>query len=100
MPETNTITFVVQENEWRSYRGKKSTYLCRREVCGGVSPQTISISAADFKTSEGIALTNWSQLDQLGICAQHEERERGKRPESAKWNGDIPQFHRLEWVMP
>ena len=98
MPKTNAITFVVQENEWRSYRGKKATYTCRREITGAASPQTLSLSAADFTTSDGIALANWSQLDQLGICAQHEERERGKQP--AKWNGGFPQFHRVEWQMP
>jgi dienelactone hydrolase len=99
MPETNTITIVMQENEWRSYRGKKATYTCRREINGAVSPQTLSLSAADFKTGDGVTLKNWSQLDQLGICAQHEERERGKQPEPAKWMGDMPTFYRLEWQM-
>jgi dienelactone hydrolase len=99
LPETNTITFVVQENEWRSYRGKKMTYICRREVSGAAGPQTISLSAADFKTGEGVTLKNWSQLDQLGLCAQFEERERGKQPQPAKWMGDMPTFHRLEWQM-
>ena len=98
LPETNTITFVAQENEWRSYRGKKMTYICRREVSGAAGPQTISLSPYDFKTGDGAALKNWSQLDQLGLCAQHEER--GKSPESAKWAGDFPQFHRVEWRMP
>lgn len=100
MPETNTITIVMQENEWRSYRGKKATYTCRREITGAASPQTLSLSAADFKTGDGATLKNWSQLDQLGICAQHEERERGKQPEPAKWMGDMPKFHRLEWQTP
>lgn len=97
MPETNTITIVLQENEWRSYRGKKVTYTCRREITGDEKPQTLSLSAADFTTSDGIALANWSQLDQLGICAQHEER--GKQREAVKWLGDMPTFHRLEWQM-
>jgi hypothetical protein len=97
MPESNTITIVLQENEWRSYRGKKVTYTCRREITGDAKPQTLSLSAADFTTSDGIALANWSQLDQLGICAQHEER--GKQPEPVKWLGDMPTFHRLEWQM-
>ncbi len=99
LPETNTLTIVVQENEWRSYRGKKTTYVCRREV-SGAGPQTISLSPADFKTGDGATLKDWSQIDQLGLCAQFEERERGSRPEPAKWMGDIPKFHRLEWQLP
>ncbi len=100
MPETNTITFVVQENEWRSYRGKKATYTCRREVSGGAKPQTLSLSPADFKTNDGTALANWDQIDQLGICAQFEDGAGGQRSAPAKWNGDFPQFRRVEWVMP
>ncbi len=99
MPETNTITIVLQENEWRSYRGKKVTYTCRREITGDAKPQTLSLAVADFKTGDGATLKNWSQLDQLGLCAQFEERERGKQPQPAKWMGDMPAFHRLEWQM-
>lgn len=100
MPETNKITIVLQENEWRSYRGKKATYTCRREVSGGAKPQTLSLSPADFKTNDGTALANWDQIDQLGICAQFEDGAGGQRSAPAKWNGDFPQFRRVEWVMP
>lgn len=100
LPETNTITLVMQENEWRSYRGKRATYICRRDISGDAKPQAVSLSPADFKTSDGTTLVNWNQIDQLGLCAQFEDRQPGKRPEPAKWNGDFPEFHRVEWQMP
>lgn len=100
MPETNTITLVLQQNEWRSYRGKKATYICRREVSGAAEPQTLTLSPADFKTSDGEALANWNQIDQLGLCAQFEDRQPGKRSQPANWKGEIPTFHRAEWQMP
>ncbi|MCB1275732.1 dienelactone hydrolase family protein, partial [Prosthecobacter sp.] len=97
MPETNTITIVLQENEWRSYRGKRMTYICRREVPGAAAPQTLALSPADFKTSDGVALANWSQIDQLGLCAQFEDRQQGQRTQPANWKGPAPEFLRVAW---
>lgn len=100
LPETNTLTVVLSQNEWRSYRGKKATYVCRREVSGSTAPQTISLSLADFKTSDGLVLESWEQLDQLALCARFEESQTEKRPEPVLWKGEIPTFHRLEWRLP
>jgi dienelactone hydrolase len=98
MPEANTISIVAIENEWRSYRGKKRTFVCQYAVSANTKPQTIELSPSDFKDSEGQALNAWSQLDQLGLCAHFEQDERGPRSETAKWNGDLPSFHRLEYA--
>jgi hypothetical protein len=63
-------------------------------------PQTITLSVGDFKSADGQPLKNWSQLDQLGLCARYEERVRGQRPRPAQWKGDFPQFLRIEWATP
>ncbi len=69
MPEANTLSIVAIENEWRSYRGKKRTFVCQYAVSANTKPQTIVLSPSDFKDSEGQTLNAWSQLDQLGLCA-------------------------------
>jgi hypothetical protein len=97
MPGDNQISIVVVENEWRSYRGQKKTFVCHRAISADTKPQTITLTVADFKDSDGNALSSWSELDQLGLCAYFEETERGQRPKPAGWNGDLPQFHRVEW---
>lgn len=97
MPEANTISIVVIENEWRSYRGKKRTFVCRHPIPADQNAQTITLRMADFKDSEGAVLSRWSQLDQLGLCAHFEEVKRGDRPQPPQWKGDFPQFHRIEW---
>lgn len=97
MPEANTISIVAIENEWRSYRGQKKTFVCQYAVSADAKPQTILLAPVDFKDSEGQSLATWSQLDQLGLCAMFQQSERGKRPKPANWNGELPEFHRLEW---
>ncbi len=96
--ETNRLSIVVIENEWRSYRGTRAAYLCERQIQGDSEPQTLTLSPADFVSADGTPLSNWSQIDQLGLCARYEERERGQRPQGANWKGDLPTFHRVEWT--
>ena len=57
------------------------------------------LEASDFLNAEDeMPLKDWSQLDQLGLCARYEEnRERGQRPEPANWKGEIPEFRQIEW---
>lgn len=100
MPADNQISIVVVENEWRSYRGQKKTFVCHRTILADTKPQIITLTVADFKDSDGNALSSWSELDQLGLCAYFEETERGQRPKPAEWNGDFPEFHRIEWQNP
>lgn len=98
MPETNRISLVLVENEWRNYRGKKRTFVCDREIAGDAKPLTVSFSLGDFRDTEGNAPTSWSQLDQFGLCAKYQERERGESPQPASWKGDFPVFLRIEWI--
>jgi hypothetical protein len=100
MPETNSISLVVVENEWRSYRGKRNTYACRREVKGNPGPQTLVFSAADFRSAEGVPLENWRQADQLGLCAHYVVDKEKERAPAPSWKGDFPTFHLVEWQVP
>lgn len=98
LPKTNRLTFVVVENEWRSYRGPKRTYVCLREIAGSEEPQTVRLQASDFRDATGNALRHWREVDQFGICAHYEERERGTALRSdVAWSGGPPQFRRLQW---
>jgi hypothetical protein len=96
MPQTNRITLLVVENEWRGERGRRRTFLCTREVPGGADPQTLSFSSGDFvPTNEKDGpLESWAQLDVLGICGFHSEERPARQP---VWNGPPPQFKRIEW---
>lgn len=93
MPETNQLTFVVIENEWRRYRGKKRTFVCEREIAGSTEPRTLDLTLTDFRDEAGESPLNWSQLDQFGICAHFGESDVPASP----WKGLAPVFRRLEW---
>jgi hypothetical protein len=95
MPKTNRIAIVLQQNEWRSYRGQKKTFSCEREIPGADADQTIVLEAKDFSSPDG-ALTSWDQLDQLGICAHYEPRGAPKK-EIPLWKGPAPEFLKLAW---
>ncbi len=100
MPESNRMSFVFIQNEWRSYRGKKRTFICDREITGSTEAQSVTLTAADFKDDQNQSPENWQQMDQLGICRQFEERERGERAKPGAWKGELPIFQRLEWIAP
>ena len=69
------MTFVVIENEWRSYRGPKKVFVREREIAGSATPQAVALTVADFKDTSGNSPMNWRQIDQFGICASYEQRE-------------------------
>lgn len=96
MPQSNRITFVAVENEWRSSRGPRRTFTCTREIPGGPEPQTILLTPADFvPVDEKLGgLTSWRQLDLLGICGHHADARPARPPE---WHGPPPKFVRVEW---
>ncbi len=98
--QANTLIVVATENEWRNYRGTRNTFVCRKPLPANPKPHTITLSAADFKDSAGKALSNWSQLDLLGFCAQFTLKDDVNKSESDKWKGQIPEFQRLEWGAP
>lgn len=96
LSENNRIAFVAIENEWRSYRGPRRTFVCEKEIPGAAQEQTVVLDVADFKnTVDGSSLVSWSELDQLGICAHYSER--GGGTSSTRWRGPAPTFARLAW---
>lgn len=100
LPQTNRISFVLTQNEWRSYRGPKQVFTCHREIQGQPQSHTVTFTITDFKNAEGQSPANWQQIDQLGLCARHEERVRGQSTQPASWNGEMPVFERVTWRMP
>lgn len=96
MAETNRLTVVVIENEWRNDRGPRRTYVCEREIPGGASEQSVVLSLADLVSDKG-ALTSWRHVDQFGICAHFAERGQRTSP-PGQWAGPAPEWVRLEWV--
>lgn len=95
MPKTNTLSFVVIENEWRSYRGQRKTFVCDREITGSDGEQTILLEAKDFVSESG-ALKSWDGVDQFAIC--HHFAERGTTAtRKPSWTGPAPTLVRLEW---
>jgi hypothetical protein len=96
MPKTNHLSFVVQQNEWRSYRGKKDTFVCEREINGADAEQSVTLELNDLVSSDG-PLKSWTDVDQFGICAHFTEKgNAAKAP--PQWNGPAPTFVRLEWI--
>lgn len=95
MPETNRLNFVIIENEWRSYRGPRKTFVCEREITGSDSEQRIFLQASDFVSAEGV-LKNWKEVDQFGVCAHFTERG-GAASRRPGWNGPAPSFIKLQW---
>lgn len=96
MPQTNRIAIVLQQNEWRSYRGQRKTFVCQREIPGSDTEQTLVLETKDF-SSPNAALTGWDQLDQIGICAHYEPQGTPKTDVSL-WNGAALTLLRVEWV--
>ena len=95
MPTTNTLSFVVIENEWRSYRGPRKTFVCERGITGSDAEQTIILEAKDFVSDSG-PLKSWDGVDQFAICRHFAERgtTATRKP---SWTGPAPTFVRLEW---
>ena len=95
MPMTNTLTFVVIENEWRSYRGPRKTFVCEREITGSDAEQSLVLEAKDFIASQGV-LQTWGSVDQFAIC--HHFAETGATTtRKPVWTGPAPTLVRLEW---
>lgn len=93
MPQANPYHFVLQQNEWRSHRGPRRTFVCTREIPGEEAPQTITLSLTDFTSDHG-SPTSWAELDQVGLCASFQSGDEKART----WQGPAPEFLRLEWV--
>jgi hypothetical protein len=96
MPQTNSIAIVLMQNEWRSYRGPRQTFVCQREIKGNTAAQTLILDAKDFTSAHG-TLTSWAQIDQLGICA-YDHSQGGPKNEIPLWNGPAMNLLRVEWA--
>lgn len=95
MPETNRFSIILQQNEWRSYRGPRRTFVCTREIAGSDSPQRVTLELKDFTSPDGPPKT-WAEIDQLGLCARFADN--GAAPRDAPpWKGPAPEFLRVEW---
>ena len=92
LPQTNRLSIVLQQNEWRSYRGPRRTFVCQREIPGSDAPQTLTLALSDFTSAEGPP-TSWSEIDQLGLCANHGLPAN----EVPLWKGPAPEFLRVAW---
>jgi hypothetical protein len=95
MPRENRLSIVLQQNEWRGYRGPRRTFVCHRLIPGAETPQVLEFELSDFASGEGSPST-WRELDQLGICAHFDAA--GGEPK--RWNGPSPEFLRVEWRLP
>ena len=95
LAQANRLTFVIVENEWRSYRGPRRTFVCVREVPRLGEDQTLVFSPADFSASDGV-LAAWDGVDSFGICAHYAERSGDAGPNPV-WHGPAPTFVRLAW---
>lgn len=98
MQRTNSLTFVIVQNEWRNYRGPRQTWVCEREISGGDEVQIVELSAADFTAADGsgVKLADWTEVDLFGVCADFSERR--ERREVRQWQGAAARLTRLEWV--
>jgi hypothetical protein len=92
LPQTNCLSIVLQENEWSSYRGPRRTFVCRREIHGSDDPQTLKLALSDFTSADGPP-TSWSEIDQLGLCANHGLPANEVPP----WKGPAPEYLRVAW---
>lgn len=95
MPQTNRFHIVLQQNEWRGYRGPRRTFVCSREIPGSNTPQTLTLALSDFSSPEGPP-TSWSELDQLGLCA-HFLAKGASASEAPLWKGPAPEFLKMTW---
>ena len=94
MPKTNRLTLVLRQNDWRSYRGPRASYQCTREIPGSAEAQTLSLNLSDFTTPTGEPLKSWSQMDELGLCAQTP----GTPAQNAThWQGGAMELVRVAW---
>jgi hypothetical protein len=95
LPQTNRVSIVLQKNEWRSYRGPRRTFVCQREIQGSDAAQTLTLALSDFTSAEG-SPTDWSEIDQLGLCA-HFTAKGVAASEALLWKGPAPEFLRVAW---
>ena len=96
--QPNSFVVVLNQNTWRSYRGKKGTYVAVVNLKGG-KPETILLRPTGFKEVQtGAALQTWAEIDELGLCAKYQVKKGKAQTFPGKhWQGPRPKLIRLEW---
>ena len=57
--QPNVLGIVLHENTWRSYRGKRRTYVTEVKFKGS-KPETVTVGLSDFKNvTDGVPLKSW-----------------------------------------
>ena len=68
--QPNDLGIVLHENMWRSYRGKRRTYVAEVKLKGGKS-EMVTVGFSDFKNvTDGVPLKSWEEVDELGLVAK------------------------------
>ena len=108
--KSNKLVVVLFENEWRGYRGRRSTYAAEVSLQGTNDWQTIVLDTQDFQQvfknrrqeiEESCPLSKWSEIDRLEIRAYYDIMRAGdaRKLGTPKWQGSQPEFKELRWVL-
>jgi len=93
----NQLVVQVNENFFRSYRGRQRELVTVVDLAGGDRWQRVSLLAEQFQVAgEKTRLANWGQVDLLGWRAYYGDRQ-SKVIGSINWVGTRPQFRNLRW---
>jgi hypothetical protein len=95
LSQPNTIVIILRENEWRSYRGPRKTYVCSKDLQGSENEQVMILDKSDF-LSDSNPLPTWEQIDQIGFA--HYDDSVVSRQQVEIWKGDALSLRRLEWL--
>ena len=98
--KANQLVVIINENFFRSYRGRQRELVTVVELSGGDQWQKISLPAGQFQVpARGEKLADWSHADLLGFRAYYGDRQ-GKVLGSTRWAGPQPQLRNLRWSRP
>lgn len=93
----NRMVVVAIENEWRSYRGPRKTFVRPVTLPNLPGPQTIELAPETFRdATTGMPMTSWEQIDLLGLCADYGENS--KLMSTQHTEGPAPHFFELDWA--
>jgi hypothetical protein len=91
----NELVIVLTTNFFRSYRGKSQEFVTVVKLGGGKETHAVTLVPKAFKTSDGEALSSWSNVDLLSFRAYYDKGE--KLLGSKNWAGPQPMFKKLWW---
>ena len=98
--EANRLVVIINENFFRSYRGRNREMLGSVDLPGGNRWHTISLGPSRFRTADGKdKLKSWEHADQLGFRAYYGSQQKPVIG-STRWAGPRPEFRNLRWTKP